>query len=75
MNQVSKNIPTSSIAGPSKIYPNLDFWFENKPYGNLIQGVYFLNIWNISHNLVTLVIRLWNLFHYITEVFNIINKV
>jgi hypothetical protein len=29
-----KNIPTSSIARPSKIYPNLDFWFENKPSGN-----------------------------------------
>jgi hypothetical protein len=29
-----KNIPTSSIARPSKIYPNLDFWFENIPSGN-----------------------------------------
>jgi hypothetical protein len=28
------NIPASSIAGSSKIYPNLDFWFENKPSGN-----------------------------------------
>jgi hypothetical protein len=27
-------MPTSSIARPSKIYPNLDFWFENKPSGN-----------------------------------------
>jgi hypothetical protein len=27
-----QNIPTSSNARPSKIYPNLDFWFENKPY-------------------------------------------
>jgi hypothetical protein len=26
--------PTSSIARHSKIYPNLDFWFENKPSGN-----------------------------------------
>jgi hypothetical protein len=25
---------TSSVARPSKIYPNLDFWFENKPSGN-----------------------------------------
>jgi hypothetical protein len=24
------NIPTSSVARPSKIYPNCDFWFENK---------------------------------------------
>jgi hypothetical protein len=24
------NIPTSSIASPSKIYPNWDFWFETK---------------------------------------------
>jgi hypothetical protein len=27
-------IPTSDIARPSKIYPNLDFWFENQPSGN-----------------------------------------
>jgi hypothetical protein len=27
-------MPTSSIARPYKIYPNLDFWFENKPSGN-----------------------------------------
>jgi hypothetical protein len=25
---------TFSIAKPSKMYPNLDFWFENKPSGN-----------------------------------------
>jgi hypothetical protein len=30
----SKNIPTFSIPKPSKIYPNCDFWFENKPSGN-----------------------------------------
>jgi hypothetical protein len=28
------NIPTSSIVRPSKIYPNLDFLFENIPSGN-----------------------------------------
>jgi hypothetical protein len=27
-------MPTSSIARPSKIYPNPDFWFENMPSGN-----------------------------------------
>jgi hypothetical protein len=27
-------IPTSSIATPTKIYPNWDFWFENVPSGN-----------------------------------------
>jgi hypothetical protein len=27
-------IPNFSIAIPSKIYPNWDFWFENKPSGN-----------------------------------------
>jgi hypothetical protein len=27
-------IPSSSIARPSKVYPNLDFGFENKPSGN-----------------------------------------
>jgi hypothetical protein len=31
---MAKNIPTSSIASPSKIYPNMDFWFENMPSGN-----------------------------------------
>jgi hypothetical protein len=29
-----KNIPTSSFTKPFKIYPNWDFWFENKPSGN-----------------------------------------
>jgi hypothetical protein len=29
-----QNIPTSSIARPSKIYPDWDFWFENIPSGN-----------------------------------------
>jgi hypothetical protein len=29
-----KNIPAFSILRPSKIYPNWDFWFENKPSGN-----------------------------------------
>jgi hypothetical protein len=28
------NIPTLTIKRPSKIYPNWDFWFENKPSGN-----------------------------------------
>jgi hypothetical protein len=28
------NIPTSSVARPSKIYPNWHFWFENIPSGN-----------------------------------------
>jgi hypothetical protein len=29
-----KNIPISSIARPSKKYPNLDFWIDNIPSGN-----------------------------------------
>jgi hypothetical protein len=28
------NIPTSSIARPSKMYPNWYFWFGNMPSGN-----------------------------------------
>jgi hypothetical protein len=32
------NIPTSSIARPSKICPNWDFWFENKPPGNPVRN-------------------------------------
>jgi hypothetical protein len=31
---MSINIPTSSTARPSKIYPNSDFWFANVPSGN-----------------------------------------
>jgi hypothetical protein len=31
---VIKYIPRFSKARPSKIYPNWDFWFENKPSGN-----------------------------------------
>jgi hypothetical protein len=27
-------MPTSSIARPTKIYPNCEFWFENMPSGN-----------------------------------------
>jgi hypothetical protein len=27
-------MPRFSLARPSKIYPNWDFWFENKPSGN-----------------------------------------
>jgi hypothetical protein len=27
-------MPRFSIARPSKIYPNWDVWFENKPSGN-----------------------------------------
>jgi hypothetical protein len=30
----SGNIPTFSIPRPSTIYPNWDFWSENKPSGN-----------------------------------------
>jgi hypothetical protein len=33
-------IPTSTIARPSKIYPNWDFWFENISSG--ITGVSLL---------------------------------
>jgi hypothetical protein len=36
-NKMAKNLPTSSIARPSEIYPNLDFWFENMPSGNPIK--------------------------------------
>jgi hypothetical protein len=28
------NMPIVSILRPSKIYPNLNFWSENKPSGN-----------------------------------------
>jgi hypothetical protein len=32
--KLSKNITTFSIPRPSKIDPNWDIWFENKPSGN-----------------------------------------
>jgi hypothetical protein len=32
--QWPSNIPTSSIARPSKIFPKWDFWLEKKPSGN-----------------------------------------
>jgi hypothetical protein len=32
--QWPSNISTFSHPRPSKIYPNWDFWFENKPSGN-----------------------------------------
>jgi hypothetical protein len=34
IDQISINISTASIARPSKIYPNWDFWFEKMPSGN-----------------------------------------
>jgi hypothetical protein len=35
---IIKCTPAFTIQRPSKIYPNLDFWFENKPSGNLAPG-------------------------------------
>jgi hypothetical protein len=34
IDKMALKIPTSSIERPSKIYPNLDFGFENIPSGN-----------------------------------------
>jgi hypothetical protein len=31
---MARKIPILYIPRPSKIYPNRDFWFENKPSGN-----------------------------------------
>jgi hypothetical protein len=36
-----QNIPRFSIARPPKIYPNWDFWFENKPSGNPVLKKFF----------------------------------
>jgi hypothetical protein len=47
-----QNIPTSSVAMPSKIYPNWDFWFENKPCGN--PDEVFVHV--ISPNLASLLL-------------------
>jgi hypothetical protein len=43
------NIPTTSIAGPSKIYPNWYFWFENKQSGNPVAQVSKVKINNFFH--------------------------
>jgi hypothetical protein len=32
-------MPRFFIARPYKIYPNWDFWFENKPSGNPVQDL------------------------------------
>jgi hypothetical protein len=34
IDQMAINIPTSSIERPYKIYPDGNFWFENKKSGN-----------------------------------------
>jgi hypothetical protein len=36
IDKMALKIPTSSIARPSKIYPNFDFWFENIPSGSTV---------------------------------------
>jgi hypothetical protein len=41
---MSIKIPAFSIVGPSKIYPNWDFWFENIPFGNPWQNHLRTNI-------------------------------
>jgi hypothetical protein len=38
IDQTAINIPTSSIASPSRIYPNEVFWFQNVPSGNPVGG-------------------------------------
>jgi hypothetical protein len=39
IDQMVINIPTSSIARPSKIDSNWDFWFKNMPSGNPAQSI------------------------------------
>jgi hypothetical protein len=53
-----QNIPTSSIPRPSKIYPNLDFWFENMPSGNHgSKGPYSWTYWiDVFSNAIRIVI-------------------
>jgi hypothetical protein len=54
-------MPTYSITRPSKIYPNLDFWFENKTSGNPVthyNSSASHNFKNSSHNLRRLKIGL-----------------
>jgi hypothetical protein len=40
--------PTSSIARPSKIYPNWNFWFENAPSGNPGVNELIIIFWCLS---------------------------
>jgi hypothetical protein len=43
MDQVSIKYTNIFHAKPSKIYPNLDFWFENKPSGNPASSAAYLD--------------------------------
>jgi hypothetical protein len=36
--EILPNEHATFVARPSKIYPNCDFWFENKPSGNPAEG-------------------------------------
>jgi hypothetical protein len=38
---MAQNTSTISNLRPSKIYPNWDFWFDNKPSGSPARYVYF----------------------------------
>jgi hypothetical protein len=40
MDKRAIKIPTSSMARPSNIDPNWDFWFENVPFGNHCVSTY-----------------------------------
>jgi hypothetical protein len=43
-------IPISSVERPSKIYPNLDFLFENIPSGNPAQRLRSMRVLCVSSN-------------------------
>jgi hypothetical protein len=48
--QMFINIPTFSIPRHCKIFPNSDFWFENKPSGNpaCVSSVFFFFFFKAS---------------------------
>jgi hypothetical protein len=58
------NIPVSSIARPSKIYPNWDFWFENNFWqsGNpgtiqFFGNIFFLSFLSVNYYGMKLIIH------------------
>jgi hypothetical protein len=69
LDKIIQKIPASSIARPSKIYTNLDFWFENIPSGNtaadlkgLILPTFLTPFVNYSENVsicTAFLIRTW----------------
>jgi hypothetical protein len=47
-------MPPFFIPMPSKIYPNWDFWCENKPPGNLVATLFSGRIWDQCYDFLNI---------------------